>query len=74
MSNFKVGCSPLTSRIFAGNVLKSQMWGNKKYDVTESAPMAVAQYLIQTDQYIEFDHPNGRTYRLQAIEVKNKVK
>jgi len=33
MSNFKIGCSPLTSKLFAGNVLKNGMWGNTKHDV-----------------------------------------
>ena len=37
MSDFKVGCSPLTSKIFAGKVLKNGTWGNVKHDVTDTA-------------------------------------
>jgi hypothetical protein len=40
MSDFKVGCSPLTSRIFAGKVLKDGTWGANRKDVTDSAVSA----------------------------------
>lgn len=74
MGNFKIGCSPLTSKLYAGNVLKNGTWGQTKYDVTETAPQAVAQHLLQLNQSIEFTHNNGKIYRLQVVEVINKTK
>lgn len=56
MSNFKVGCSPLTSKLFAGNVLKNGIWGKTKHDVTDSAVGAVAQHLLQLDQRMQFNY------------------
>ena len=68
MSNFKVGCSPLTSKIFAGKVLKNGIWGLVKYDVTESSVSAVAQHLLQLDVKLEFKY-KGKTYELKVIEI-----
>ncbi len=70
MTNFKVGCSPLTSTIYAGNVLKNGSWGAGKKDVTDSAVRAVAQHLLQKEEMLEFQYKNGKKYRLQVVEVK----
>lgn len=69
MSKFKVGCSPLTGEIFAGNVLKSGMWGAKKYNVTETAVGAVAHHLLQRDEEMQFKY-EGKKYALKVIELK----
>ena len=69
MSNFKVGCSPITSKIYAGKVLKNGMWG-VKHDVTDTAVGAVAQHLLQLDQLLRFGY-NGKTYDLKVVEVPN---
>jgi len=68
MSDFKVGCSPLTSRIFAGKVLKNGTWGNVKHDVTDTAVGAVAQHLLQLDEKLQFQY-RGKTYELKVVEV-----
>ncbi len=68
MSKFKVGCSPLTSRLFAGNVLKNGMWGNVKHDVTDTAVLAVAQHLMQLNETVQFDC-KGETYRMEVTKV-----
>lgn len=71
MSKFKVGCSPLTSQIFAGTVKKDGTWGVNKKDVTDTAPAAVAQHLMQLKESIEFRYGrDGKKYRLQVVEVK----
>jgi hypothetical protein len=71
MVDFKIGCSPLTSRIYAGNILKNGTWGQIKHDVTETAPAAVAQHLIQLNESIEFTYgKDGKRYRLQVVEVR----
>ena len=71
MSEFKVGCSPLTSRIYAGKVLKSGTWEVNKKDVTDSAVGAVAQYLLQTDQRLEFTYL-GEQYELKVEKIMNR--
>ena len=68
MSDFKVGCSPLTSKIFAGKVLKNGTWGNVKHDVTDTAVGAVAQHLLQLDEKLRFQY-RGKTYELKVVEV-----
>jgi len=46
-SNFHIGTSPLTNRIFAGNVLKDGMtWSANKLDVTGKACGAVCEHVI----------------------------
>jgi len=54
--SFKVGCSPFTSRIIAGKVLKDGTWGKSKYDVTDTAVGAVAAHLLQKDEKVEFTY------------------
>lgn len=71
MPEFKVGCSPITSKIFAGNVLKNGTWGKPKHDVTKTAVGAVAQHLLQLNQKLEFQYQN-KTYELKVVEVKKK--
>ena len=68
MADFKVGCSPLTSKIFAGKVLKNGMWGQTKHDVTDSAVGAVAQHLLQLDEKLQFQYC-GKIYELKVVEV-----
>jgi hypothetical protein len=69
MNKLKVGCSPITNTIYAGSVTNKGMWGANKCDVTESAPGAVAEYLIETDQFIVFDL-KGKQYKLSCVEIK----
>ena len=70
MSDFKIGCSPITSEIFAGNVLKNSMWGAKKHNVTETAVGAVAQHLLQKDEEMQFNY-QGKKYALRVVELKD---
>ncbi len=65
MSNFIVGCSPFTSKIYAGKILNDGSWDEGKQDVTESAPAAVAQRLLQLDQKMQFDH-RGKIFELKV--------
>jgi len=70
MSNFKVGCSPITGEIFAGKVLKNGMWGLTKYNVTGTAVGAVAEHLIQRDEELRFNL-KGKKYALRVVELKD---
>ena len=71
MSDFKVGCSPLTSRLFAGKVLKNGTWGQTKYDVTDTAVGAVAQHLLQLEEKMQFTY-KGELYELKVEKVVDK--
>lgn len=66
MSNFKVGCSSLTSRLFTENILKNGMWSNTKHDVTDIAVSAVAQHLLQLDQKMQFNY-KGEEYKTKRF-------
>lgn len=72
MSNKKliVGCSPMTSKIYAGNILKDGFtWGANRQEVTDSAVDAVAQYLLQKNCAVLFVS-KGKRYRLSVEEAK----
>jgi len=69
MGDLKVGCSPLTSTIYAGKVLKNGTWGANRTDVTDSAVGAVAQHLLQKDEMMQFTY-QGKDYVLKVEEVK----
>jgi len=71
MSDFKVGCSPLTSRLFAGKVLKNGTWGQQKHDVTDTAVGAVAQHLLQLEEKMQFNY-EGELYELKVEKVEQK--
>lgn len=71
MGNFKVGCSPLTANIYAGQVIKDGTWKNIKHDVTDSAIIAVAHRLVILDEMLEFGY-RGRTYQLKVIETEKQ--
>ena len=69
MSDFKVGCSPLTSQLFAGRVLKDGTWGKNKHDVTDTAVGAVAQHLLQLDEKMQFIY-EGERYEIKVEKVE----
>lgn len=71
MSKLVVGCSPITSEIFAGRLNKEgTMWKGEKHDVTKTAVSAVAQHLLQKDEVMEFVYKDDKKYQLQVVEVK----
>jgi len=67
MNDFKVGCSPLTGKIYAGTVSKKGLW-LKKQDVTNTAVGSVAQHLMQRDEIFQFQIKD-KTYHLKVVEV-----
>ncbi len=67
MPDYKVGCSPLTSEIYAGMVSKTGLWG-KKHVVTDTAVGAVAQHLLQKDEELRFNY-KGKKYALRVVEI-----
>lgn len=71
MNEFRVGCSPLTNRIFAGKVLKSGVFGNTKYDITDDAISAVAQHLFKLNQTVVLEF-NDKNYELKVVEVNKQ--
>lgn len=69
MSDFKIGCSPLTSRIYVGKVKKG-MWIGEKHDVTEDAVASVAENLLKTDERFQFSL-GGKRYELKVTEIES---
>lgn len=69
MKNLKAGCSPLTNRIYVGNVLKDGSWANDKQDITETAVSAVAQRLLLTGKKEQFEY-RGHIYELNIEHVR----
>ena len=64
MAEYHVGCG--ITGIFAGTVNKTYtMWVNKS-DVTDEAISAVAQFLLEHEEAMEFNYL-GKRYRL-AVE------
>lgn len=68
-----VGCSPITSEIFAGTLLKDgRTWSADKQDVTSTAVGAVAQHLLQRDESVEFTYSDGERYLLKVVRVEQE--
>lgn len=67
MSKYHVGCG--ITGIFAGTLnKKGNMWVRKS-DVTDEAISAVAQYLLEHEEAMEFNY-QGRRYRLAVDPQK----
>ena len=61
MAEYHVGCG--IAGIYAGTLNKNgNLWINRS-DVTDEAVNAVAQYLLERGEALEFDYRGGR-YRL----------
>lgn len=78
MTEFKIGCSPITAEIYAGNVRENkngqQVWTSTRHEVTEMAVDCVVQRLNmlpnKTEKYAwELD---GKTYVLKLVEYEPK--
>jgi len=70
MSNVRIGCSPLTSRIYAGKVNAKGMWIGDKVDVTDDAVRSVAENLLKTNEKLQFT-ANGKQYELKVLEIES---
>ena len=66
---FKVNYQPLSKRIVAGKVTKNYTWSGTLHDITDTAPGAVADMLLQQNIYIEFER-NNKKYRLDITEIE----
>lgn len=67
MADFKIGCSPLSGRIFAGTVKKDGTWRANKKDVTDTAPSAVAQHFMDKAEAMIFWR-DGKRYIMEVRE------
>ena len=69
MANYHVGCG--ITGIFAGTINKtSTMWVNKS-DVTDEAISAVAQFLLEHEEAMEFNY-QGKRYRLAVEQAESE--
>ncbi|MBR4315176.1 MAG: hypothetical protein IKP66_09730 [Lachnospiraceae bacterium] len=69
MAEYHVGCG--ITGIFAGTLnKKGEMWVNKS-DVTDEAINAVAQFLLEHEEALEFDY-QGKRYRLAVTQAESE--
>ena len=69
MAEYHVGCG--ITGIFAGTLnKKGEMWVNKS-DVTDEAINAVAQFLLEHEEALEFDY-QGKCYRLAVTQAESE--
>lgn len=78
MTEFKIGCSPLTATIYAGNVKENKKgimeWTNNRHEVTLMAVDAVVPRLNmlpnKTEQFVW--NLDGKQYVLKLVEYQPK--
>ena len=69
MAEYHVGCG--ITAIFAGTLSKNyNMWLHKS-DVTKEALSAVALYLMEQKETVDFEY-DGKQYRLAVTEIKSE--
>ena len=69
-----VATSPLTGRVFCGNVLKSgDTWGANKTDVTGEACAAVAQHVLMAGGKVTVTRDGHPAYELLTRELTPNV-
>lgn len=67
-TEFKIGVSPITNTIYAGNV-RNGMWVGEKHDVTLPAIIAVAEHLLATKRDAIFTDEGGKRYALRLVKL-----
>ena len=68
----KMGVSPITNKIYYGNVNKAQtMWVGEKKDVTDMAVMNVFEWFMnqmKSNQEFEIRYPDVKGYVLKMVK------
>jgi len=67
-TEFKIGVSPITNTIYAGNV-RNGMWVGKNHDVTLPAIIAVAEHLLSAKRDAIFIDESGKRYALSLVKL-----
>ena len=71
MKDLHVAPSPLTGRIYAGNVAKDgRSWLSNKTDVTGEACAAVAKHGLYKGGVIEITENGEPKYEISIVEIK----
>lgn len=68
---FKVGCSPITNKIYAGKV-KNGTWIGEKHDITNDAVRSVAENLLRSQEKYLFSM-NGERYEMKITKQCNQA-
>lgn len=69
----KIAISPLTGKIYAGNVIKGNFWGKNKTDVTIDAICAVAEHGVKFGKPIVVSDGDGNgIYKITVVELKKE--
>lgn len=69
MAEYHVGCG--ITRIYAGTINKQGNLWTRKSDVTDEAISAVAQYLLEHDEALEFNY-SGKRYRMAVSRIERE--
>jgi len=69
MAEYHVGCG--MARIYAGTLNKQGNLWTRKSDVTDEAISAVAQYLLEHDEALEFNY-RGKRYRMAVSKIESE--
>lgn len=74
MSNeLKIAASTLTGIIYVGSVIKGNLWGKNKTDVTIDAICAVADHALKFGQPIVVSDGDGNgIYKITVEKLDNK--
>ncbi len=71
--NLKVSTSALTGKIYAGSVIKGNLWGGNKTDVTISAIRAVAEHGLKFGKPIVVSDGDGNDiYKITVIKLEKE--
>ncbi|QHJ82294.1 MAG: hypothetical protein [Caudoviricetes sp.] len=74
MSEFKAGYSPLSGKIYVGNVSAKGVFAAGKKDITDTALAAVAEKLKADDRILSWELPDGKLLQLRADVVEKPKK
>lgn len=77
MTEYMVGVTMLTNRIYAGRVVKGEYMSDTRTDVTTEAINCVAAHLLHNKWTLGMDSVEGeiygRKYRLTVTEISGEV-
>ena len=68
--DYKAGCTPITSRIVCGKILKNGSFSDLSRDITDTAVHAVAKRLYQINETYTFSNREGDKLELGVNNKK----
>ena len=69
MTDYHVGCSPLTNNIYAGKLTRNKTWSSKS-DVTGAAVGAVCEHVVAAGGTVQVSSRGVPVYEITVREIK----